>query len=135
MRHFRPLLRQHSITEQQWRILRSLSASGPTEIAALAQVSFLLAPSLSRILKDLEERQLIQRRSQKDDLRRGIVAITTKGISLIKTVAPKSEAIYAEVTHHFGVRKLAQLQTLLLEFETSTHNMPLGGTPDIDRAS
>ena len=61
MRLFRPGLRKHGVTEQQWRILRALAHSGPMEVTALAEATFLLAPSLSRILPDLEKRGLIAR--------------------------------------------------------------------------
>src|SRR5215475_8660907 len=59
MRRFRPALRAHGVTEQQWRILRALAHSGPLEVTALAEATFLLAPSLSRIVPDLEARGLI----------------------------------------------------------------------------
>src|SRR5665213_746389 len=75
MRHFRPALRHFGITEQQWRILRALASVGEIEVLALAEATFLLAPSLSRILKDLEQRELIVRRGSSEDMRRGIVAI------------------------------------------------------------
>ena len=54
MRHFRPSLRAHGLTEQQWRILRALAASGDIEVTELARLAYLLGPSLSRILRDLE---------------------------------------------------------------------------------
>src|SRR6185437_2443110 len=69
MRLFRPGLRKHGVTEQQWRILRALAPQGPLEVTALAEATFLLAPSLSRILPDLEKRQLISRRQVDTDLR------------------------------------------------------------------
>src|SRR3954463_14886484 len=78
MRHFRPSLRAHDLTEQQWRIIRALAASGEIEVTELARVAFLLGPSLSRILRDLEARKLIERRVLKADLRRSIVSITAK---------------------------------------------------------
>ncbi len=56
MRLFRPGLRSHGVTEQQWRILRALAHAGPMEVTELAEATFLLAPSLSRILPDLEKR-------------------------------------------------------------------------------
>src|SRR3954467_2426619 len=74
MRHFRPSLRAHGLTEQQWRILRALSAHGDVEVAELAHTACLLGPSLSRILRDLEARRLIRRRPVNLDLRRSIVA-------------------------------------------------------------
>src|SRR5213082_3818153 len=71
MRQFRPSLRDYGLTEQQWRILRALTSVDTIEVTELAQVAFLLGPSLSRILRDLEARDLIERRAAKADLRRG----------------------------------------------------------------
>ena len=65
MRQFRPSLRNHGLTEQQWRILRALAAVDAIEVTELARVAFLLGPSLSRILRDLEARRLIERRTAK----------------------------------------------------------------------
>jgi len=59
MRQFRPSLRNHGLTEQQWRILRALTTVDAIEVTELARVAFLLGPSLSRILRDLEARDLI----------------------------------------------------------------------------
>ena len=98
MRQFRPSLRNHGLTEQQWRILRALTAVDTIEVTELARVAFLLGPSLSRILRDLEARDLIERRTAEADLRRGVVSISPKGLKLIEAVAPTSEAIYAEIT-------------------------------------
>jgi len=125
MRHFRASLRAHGLTEQQWRILRALTSFESIEVTELARVAYLLGPSLSRILRDLEERRLIERRTLKADLRRGIVSITAKGLRLIEAVAPSSEAIYAEMTRRYGADKLAELQTMLHALETSLQDMPL----------
>jgi homoprotocatechuate degradation regulator HpaR len=127
MRHFRPSLRAHGLTEQQWRILRALAATSDIEVTELARVAYLLGPSLSRILRDLETRHLIQRRVVKADLRRSIVSITADGLRLIKAVAPSSEAIYAEMTRRYGARKLADLQEMLHRLETSLLAMPIPG--------
>ncbi len=117
MRQFRPSLRDHGLTEQQWRILRALAAAGTVEVTELARVAFLLGPSLSRILRDLEARHLIERRVAKADQRRGLVSISAKGVRLIETVAPTSEAIYAAITRRYGARKLRELQDRLRELE------------------
>src|ERR1700759_4258865 len=113
MRQFRPSLRQHDLTEQQWRILRALAAIDAIEVTELARTAFLLGPSLSRILRDLEARKLIERKTAKADLRRGVVSISEKGVKLMEVVAPSSEAIYAAITRRFGARKLAELQSML----------------------
>src|SRR6201991_3091589 len=127
MRLFRPSLRGYGLTEQQWRSLRALAAIDAIEVTDLARVAFLLGPSLSRILRDLEARHLIERRTAKDDLRRGVVSISPKGLKLIEAVAPNSEAIYAEITSRFGARKLAELQDMLGVLERSLEAMEVAG--------
>jgi homoprotocatechuate degradation regulator HpaR len=122
MRQFRPSLRAHGLTEQQWRILRALAAVDVIEVTELARVAFLLGPSLSRILRDLEARGLIERESDIRDLRRGVLSISAKGLKLIAQVAPSSEAIYASIASRYGVRKLAALQKMLAELEDSLAN-------------
>ncbi len=119
MRQFRPSLRDHGLTEQQWRILRALAAIESVEVTELARVAFLLGPSLSRILRDLESRRLIERKVAKADQRRAVVSISAKGLKLIEAVAPSSEAIYAAISKRFGARKLAELQEMLGALENS----------------
>src|SRR5271167_3742754 len=119
MRQFRPSLRNHGLTEQQWRILRALTAVDAIEVTELARVAFLLGPSLSRILRDLEARHLIERRTAKADLRRAMVSISQKGLKLIELIAPTSEFIYAQITQRYGAQKLAGLQEMLATLENS----------------
>jgi homoprotocatechuate degradation regulator HpaR len=125
MRQFRPSLRRHDLTEQQWRILRALAAIDAIEVTELARTAFLLGPSLSRILRDLEARRLIERKTAKADLRRAVVSISDKGLRLMEVVAPSSEAIYAAITRRYGARKLAELQDMLGALEQSLAGMEL----------
>lgn len=126
MRQFRPSLRAHGLTEQQWRILRALAAVEASEVTELARTAFLLAPSLSRILRDLEARRLIERKTAKADLRRGLVSISEKGLKLMETVAPSSEAIYAAITRRYGMRNLIALHDMLKELEQSLSGLEVG---------
>lgn len=131
MRHFRSSLRHFGITEQQWRVLRALTSVESIEITALATVTFLLPPSLSRILKDLDERGLILRRSSDTDMRRGIVSISPQGLKLIEQAGIHSEEIYREITGRFGVERLALLQILLRELEDCLEGTPIGEALDV----
>jgi homoprotocatechuate degradation regulator HpaR len=130
MRQFRPSLRQHGLTEQQWRILRALAAVDAIDVTELARVACLLGPSLSRILRDLEARGLVEREADMRDLRRGVLSISTKGMKLIAQVAPSSEAIYASIASRYGARKLAALHKMLGELEQS-----MGGGLDADESA
>lgn len=129
MCHFRPGLRRHGVTEQQWRILRALAHRGPLEVTGLAEATFLLAPSLSRILPDLEKRELVSRRQVDTDLRRSVVSLEPKGLKLIAAHAPFSEETYARIAEHFGAQRVADLLTLLAELESSLGDLSQERTP------
>jgi len=113
MLRFRPLLRLHGLTEQQWRVIRVLVESSEMEVTELAQQSLILSPSLSRILQNLETRKLIRRNSVASDQRRASIAVTARGRKLFDTVAPQSEARYEEIAAIFGEEKLNSLYALL----------------------
>ena len=61
MARFRPMLRDHGLTEQQWRVIRALADYDRIDASELARRSFLLAPSLTRILQHLEKEKLVKR--------------------------------------------------------------------------
>src|SRR5258708_34782829 len=102
MRHFRASLRNYDLTEQQWRILRALASVDTIEVTELARVAFLLGPSLSRILRDLEARHLIERRVANADLRPGLVQISATGLKLIQTSAPSSQPVYHGINRPYA---------------------------------
>ena len=116
MSRFRPLLREHGLTEQQWRVLRALSEYDRLDASELADRSFLLAPSLTRILQHLEGQGLIRRTTDENDQRRHVVVLSAKGRQLFKQVAPKSETLYSEIEVEFGVERLDALYELLADF-------------------
>ena len=116
MRLFRPMLADHDLSEQQWRVLRALAASTETlEVGELAARTFLLAPSLSRILANLEGRNLVVRWTAPQDQRRSLIELSEEGVGLVEAVGPLSEAIYNTIEDEFGPERLDRLLTELHE--------------------
>ncbi len=117
MSRFRPMLREHGLTEHQWRVIRALAEYGRMVAGELAQRCFLLAPSLTRILQHLETEKLIRRASDRNDQRRSVFTLTARGRKLFARVAPDSEALYADMAAQFGARNMDQLYALLARFQ------------------
>lgn len=114
MRHFRPALAAHDLTEQQWRVLRALtSASGPISVGDLAERTNLLGPSLSRMLGALESRGLISRSADAADARRAGIVASRSGQALVDAIAPISESRYAAIEAELGADQLELLYDLL----------------------
>jgi homoprotocatechuate degradation regulator HpaR len=117
MRHFRPLLKARNLTEQQWRVLRALDGLDGIDVTGLAARTFLLAPSLTRILRDLEARQLIRRRADPQDGRASVIALSAAGRRTLNEGGPESEAIYAQLEARIGKNRIDALMTMLQEIE------------------
>ncbi len=109
MERFRPSLRAHDLTDQQWRVLRALHDHGPQDLSDLAEMCCLLRPSITRIIRAMESRQLLIKRADAKDQRRTIVSITVEGRELIAKVGPISEQVYAEIAADFGFDELEDL--------------------------
>ena len=117
MDRFRPVLRAHGVTEQQWRVLRALAATGPIDAGGLAEACCLLPPSLTRILRDLLGRRLIARHTSARDQRVSEITITALGRELIANVGPHSEHQYREIADRLGPGDLERLYALLERLE------------------
>ena len=116
MAKFRPMLRGHGLTEQQWRVIRALADYERMDASELARRSFLLAPSLTRILQHLEGEKLVKRLSDATDQRRRVLTLTPRGRKLFSEVAPDSEALYEEIEAAFGSDRMSLLYELLEAF-------------------
>ena len=92
---------------------------GATEVDAtgLARLTYLLAPSLTRILRDLEARKLIRRRADPDDLRASLISLTTRGRTTLEEVGARSERIYRAIEARLGASRLEMLMATLAEVE------------------
>lgn len=117
MTRIRPVLRAHGVTEQQWRVLATVRDLGESEITVLAERVFLLPPSLSRILRDLEARGLMLRRSSVQDQRRALVSVTPAGEALIHRIEPSLIDMRLQMRRQVGPDRLRALGDMLDELE------------------
>lgn len=114
----RAMLADAGVTEQQWRVLRVLEEGGPTDPTEIAQQSCLLMPSLTRILRGLEDKGLCTRRTHPTDRRKFLIEITGTGRALIDRNIPASNRIFAELEAEFGKDRIESLLDLLNEFSS-----------------
>jgi homoprotocatechuate degradation regulator HpaR len=108
----RPVLRAHDLTDQQWRILRVLSADLTSTPTNLARRTVILLPSLSRIVMDLEIRGLVSRFVPPSG-GRAMMSITRKGRALVSTVYPKVLRKQKPIREGLGEENIRELLRLL----------------------
>jgi homoprotocatechuate degradation regulator HpaR len=100
--HFRPVLNEHGVTEQQWRIVRALVEQGALEPRQIVSVCRISSPSLAGVLARMDELGLVRRERLEHDQRRVLVSPTAKSHALAAAMAPRVEAVYAELESALG---------------------------------
>jgi homoprotocatechuate degradation regulator HpaR len=124
--HFKPILNAHGITEQQWRIVRALTDTGPLEPREIGVLCRISSPSLAGVLSRMDELDLIDRRRLKHDQRRIRVSLTRRSRALAARMAPEIEATYRRIQTAVGVELFDRLYHILDELIDllSTESLP-----------
>lgn len=102
-------LRAYNITEPQWRVLRVINDRGDIGATGLADVGLLHAPSVTRILKDLEARKLISRQADPGDRRRASLVLSPAGREVVEAVSHDVMDIMEHYAARFGAERLELL--------------------------
>jgi homoprotocatechuate degradation regulator HpaR len=121
---FRTILANRKLTDPQWRILRVLQAEDEIDTAALAKRALILGPSLSRILKDLEQRRLISKKPDSEDGRRFLLRISPAGRRLIDVTAPELDPVYGFLAERMTAADVSRLNRLLDELLAALEASP-----------
>lgn len=111
--HFRPMLNEHGLTEQQWRVVRVLLEKGPLEPRQIVQLCRISSPSLAGVLARMDELGLVQRERLDHDQRRVLVTATARSRGLAASLAPRVEATYAALEATLGPEVMAGVYSTL----------------------
>jgi homoprotocatechuate degradation regulator HpaR len=113
MAHFRPLLSEFGLTEQQWRILREILEQGALEPRQLGRACSMSSPSLAGVLLRMEASGLVQRERMAHDQRRVRVTLTPKSRQIARRLVPRVEQRYAALEASLGLRSMQSVYDAL----------------------
>jgi homoprotocatechuate degradation regulator HpaR len=113
MSHFRPLLSEFGLTEQQWRVLRELVEQGPLEPRQLCEACSISSPSIVGVLLRMEETSLVTRARMAHDQRRVRVSLTPKGRRIAQRLIPLIEQRYEALEAVLGLRSIQEVYDAL----------------------
>lgn len=113
MAHFRPLLAEHGLTEQQWRILREIVEQGPLEPRQLCEACSISSPSIVGVLQRMEETGLVERERMAHDQRRVRVSLTARSRKIAQRLIPLIEQRYQALEATLGLRSIREVYDAL----------------------
>jgi len=112
---FRPILREHGLTEQQWRIIRVLSDAGPLPLKEIVAHCQIFGSSLTGIITRMESQSYVRRVPYSEDGRVTLISLTPKARELVNTMQPLIDATYASLEARIGQARMSALVSLLDE--------------------
>ena len=118
MPHYRVLFAEHGLTEQQWRVLRTLWEDESLSSIELARRTLLPAASLVGVLDRLEKKGLIVRLRSVEDRRIVFAKPTPEGRKLEREIAPRLHDIHQAVRRCVTEEEWQSLSTVLRQFES-----------------
>jgi len=112
---FRPILREHGLTEQQWRIIRVLSDAGALPLKEIVAHCQIFGSSLTGIITRMESQSYVRRVPHPEDGRVTLISLTPKARELVETMQPLIDATYATLEARVGQDRMSALVNLLDE--------------------
>lgn len=110
MDHFRPIIRHFELTDQQWRVLRTVYEEKAIEPRLLCEKCQIVSASMAGVLTRMADRDLIVRTPFPGDQRRALVKITPKGRKIVEQAIPLVAQQYRHIEQVLGS---TQLETLV----------------------
>lgn len=111
--HFRPIISHFGLTEQQWRVLRTVSEHQQLEPREICDRCQILSSSMAGVLARMEDMGLIERSRFPDDQRRVLVRPAAKGEQIVQKMAPLIETQYAHLEQALGKKLFKETYSLL----------------------
>jgi len=129
MSHFRPILNRFGLTDQQWRILRTLDEYAQLEPREICSHCQILSSSMAGVLARMEELALIERQRVVGDQRRVVVRLALKGDQLVREIAPLIDQQYQLIEQALGKPifedLFSSLETFIAAQETPVEHIEL----------
>jgi DNA-binding MarR family transcriptional regulator len=113
--HEDELFARYDLTPQQYNALRLLKSDQPKSIRTLDLAARLVsrAPDITRLVDKLEERGLISRDRPAENRRIVCLAITEKGLALLRELDEPIRECHAKQLGHLSAKQLHELVSLL----------------------
>ena len=97
--------------------LVSVAKHGPIRLAELAQVELVSAPSITRLVAELEAKGLVSRTTDPADGRASLIQVTDAGLEAVQVARRVRQQIVAELLEPLSAEEVATIEAALPALE------------------
>lgn len=113
----------------EWRILATLGQHGTLTAKEVGAQSHMHKTKVSRAVAALEQRGLVSRTINKDDLREAFLALTDSGLVVYRDLVPVARAFEGQLRACLSSDELAQLDIILAKLTVRSLGSGDGAAP------
>ncbi len=95
----------------------SVSKHGPLRLAELAQVELVSAPSITRVVAELEAKALVSRTPDPADGRAALIQVTDAGLEAVRVARRVRQQIVADLLEPLSPDEVATIEAALPALE------------------
>lgn len=110
---FQKVLKPHGLTVQQFEVMRTLKIDTGKSAAQLVESIISDSSTMMVILKSLESKKLIIRKSHEKDLRTKRIYLTKKGQNLIEELMGFADRFNLQIQHCISIKELQIMKKIL----------------------
>jgi DNA-binding MarR family transcriptional regulator len=112
-------LRAMGVNLSQWRVLSVLQAHGRCNLSRIVDLTLMEQPTVSRVVANLQEEGMIDRRVSAGDTRVMEVALTAKGVAVFQDILPTAVRRQRAALEGLSKTDLAVVRTTLARIEAN----------------
>ncbi|WP_299467225.1 MarR family transcriptional regulator [uncultured Gimesia sp.] len=122
------LFREYGLTSSQYNVLRILRGEGkPMPSLEIADRMVQVVPAITGLIDRLEKQELVTRERCHKDRRVVYVALTEKGLKLLKEIDPPGLALHEQLIGQLTRKELKELNRLLVKARQSLRATEIAG--------
>jgi DNA-binding MarR family transcriptional regulator len=112
---------QYNLSSSEWRVITILNEVEPTTANQIIEHSSMNKVRVSRAIASLEKAKIINRVQDKQDKRRVLISLNTKGKRLLNELMPIMKKLETGLTSCLTTDEAKQLDYLMTKVKTHAH--------------
>lgn len=122
LRFLNSKLQKYDITPEQWNVLLSLSKEEKVNQKQLSKKVDKDQATLVRILDILEKKELVERKSSREDRRAFFIDVTDKGRELVNKLIPFISGIFEQMLNNISIEEIDTYRKVLMKINENIFN-------------
>ena len=109
-------LKKFDITHEQWFVLRTIANTDFSTQKVIAELTNKGKSTLTRILDQLEQKNLIERHVNDEDRRSIVLVETNKGKTIVQQILPVEDEIRTKIKNGISEEEIIHLNNMFKKF-------------------